>query len=261
MDTAPRSSVGELVLGALDSIGASARLPAYRALLDDVFAAVPPAYAQSRFGNVFRLRGRDASWTASLLASDSYMEGYSASRLWQYADCVPDQVFADSIRRHAQDEAKHSRMFGTSVFAAFPGLEDASLRASLASNTPRLVHEESLPHLLDTPGRDELINAMMLINLYEIKALVLCKLTGPVVIAHAPEHNRQKLQHLFTAIESDESQHIRYSAAFLERTLDEVGTTYARDALVSFQDALNRVTWAELDENPAEAGQAGDRDG
>lgn len=253
-NTSPRSCVGGLVLRALDSIGAGARLTIYGALIDDVFDAVPPVYAQSDFGNVFRLRSRDASWVASLLASDSYMEGYSASRLWQYASSLSDQVVADSIRRHARDEAKHSRMFAASVFKAFPTLEDPDLRVSLESNTPELSDVQVGAHLLDVPSQEELLNSMMLVNLFEIKALVLCKLMKPVVLAHAPDGNRQVLDRLFNAIERDECQHIRYSASFLEQASSAFGGAHIKEALISFQCALNRVVCDELHEAPTAAG-------
>lgn len=249
----PRSSVGAMVFGALDSVAGSAHFPNYRALLDDVCDAEPPAYAQSNFGDVFRLRGRDASWIASLLASDSYMEGYSAGRLWQYASSLSDPILANSIRRHARDEAKHSRMFTASVFKTFPTLDDPALRASLESNSPDLENLETGRHLLDEPTDEELLNSMMLINLYEIKALVLCKLTKPVVIAHAAEESGRSLGQLFSAIEEDECRHISYSARYIEQAVDRFGSNYLRESLISFQNSLNRITRDELHEDPTAA--------
>lgn len=221
----------------------------YGPLIDDVFGAVPPAYGLSTFGNAFKLQSRDACWVASLLASDSYMEGYSASRLWQYASCLQDQVLADSLRRHARDEAKHSRMFAASLFKVFPTLEDPALRSSLQSNSPEFDRIQVGPHLLDNPSPQELLNSMALINLHEIKALVLCRLMKPVTLAHAPAKNRPALNRLFANIENDEIHHISYSALYLERALETIGEAYIKELLVSFQHALNLATHNDLQDN------------
>jgi len=123
MKSSPRSFAGQVVWRALDATG-EPPLPRYRALIDSTFADVQPAYATTSFGDLFRRRGRDATWVASLLASDSYTEGYSATRLWQYASSLPDPLMGQSLRRHATDEAKHSRFFATALLKTFPQLEN-----------------------------------------------------------------------------------------------------------------------------------------
>src|SRR3546814_551491 len=106
--------------------------PEFLMRLDEAFADVPPTYACAWFGDLFRKRAREADWVASLLASDSYMEGYSAGRLWQYAGIQSDPGLGDSLRRHGMDEARHSKMFTSVLFKIFPRLESEFLHSEMA---------------------------------------------------------------------------------------------------------------------------------
>lgn len=246
MKSTPRSLAGQVVWRALDATG-EPHLPRYRALIDSAFADVQPAYATTSFGDLFRRRGRDATWVASLLASDSYTEGYSATRLWQYASSLPDPRMGQSLRRHATDEAKHSKLFATALLKTFPQLESPALRQDLASNTPDLQRVDVRTALLDPPSPEELLSSMLLINLYEVKALFLCMLTKPVTLAHAPHESVPALTPLFDAIAQDEGHHIRYTAAVLERVCQEGHEDMVRAMLRDFQDSINQVTYGDLE--------------
>jgi hypothetical protein len=250
MSSAPLSNVGGLVHDALRDTGGVAPLPFYARAIDEAFASVPPTYADEKFGNLFKCRGRDASWVASLLASDCYMEAYSAVRLWQYASRVQDDAVSKQMRRHARDEAKHSKMFASVIFRTFPSLDEAGLRRQLDSYSPDFERVEVGSHLLADPSEEELLNSMLLINLYEVKALVLCKFARAVVLAHTAADQQRRVSAVFEAIERDECFHIRYSAAFLEQASERVGADHIREALSGFQEALNGMMLSELEDQP-----------
>lgn len=248
MNDLPRSFVARLMQSVVSSTGAAIGSN-YLALIDKAFLAEPPVYASQWFGDLFRRRGRDPSWVVSLLAADSYMEGYSAGRLWQYAEKLDDPGLAQAMRRHARDEAKHSRLFSSTIFRAFPSLVDQELRTKLESNAPSFSSIAERSCELDSPSPDEVLSSMLLVNLFEIKALVLGMLTKPMVIAHAPNERWDVLRKIFDVIILDEARHIRYSADYLEGACMRGGRSAVEDALRDFQATLNTVTLAELEKD------------
>jgi hypothetical protein len=217
-------------------------------LLDDAFVTIPPAYQDEWFGNLFRGHGRDPSWLASLLASDSYMEGYSARRLWQYAATLPDPELARRMRKHATDEARHSKIFSRATLKTFPTLEAPEIRVQLDGNAPNLKAEQLYLEAGWWPSEEEILTSMILVNLFEIKALVLGLMTKPLVIAHAPEANRTILRKMFDAIIRDEADHIDYSADYLERACRSGKRGLVGAALREFTGTMNELTYRELDE-------------
>jgi hypothetical protein len=246
MDGELKTFVARLTASTLALIDQRKR-PLFLMLLDAAFADVPPAYASAWFGDLFRKRAREADWVASLLASDSYMEGYSAGRLWQYSGIQSDRRLGNSLRRHAMDEARHSKMFTSVLFKTFPNIESEPLRTEMATNTPDLATHPTYPTDYPAPGEEELLNSMIMVNLFEIKALVLGKLFRPVVTAYAPEDAKIAVDGMMSAILEDEGHHIAYSASVIEDACCRGQQSYVEVALRDFQDAQNRVAVADLD--------------
>lgn len=228
----------------------------YIALLDAAFSEIPPQFEEPWFGNLFRHRGRDPTWVASLLASDSYMEGYSAKRLWQYAAQLGDEKLAHRMRRHAADEARHSKIFGAAILKTFPELASGDLRTDLDRNAPSLTTGQAYLEDGWRPDAEEVLTSLILINLFEIKALVVGMMLKPLVLAHAPEHNRRSLRKMLDLIIRDEASHISYSAAFLEVACVSGQREQIGSALRDFQNTLNQVMRSELDaDSSRESGQ------
>lgn len=140
-------------------------------------------------------------------------------------------------------------MFGAALLKTFPSLDEPGLRKNLQNNCPVLSLVEATVHALDPPSDDELLSSMLLVNLFEVKALVLGLLTKPVVIAHAPEENRRSLQKIFDVIIEDEARHIKYSADYIEAACLRGETDIIRCALHDFQATLNQVTMQDLEKD------------
>lgn len=249
MGSEPHSFVGRLTASALGHTGQKDR-PHYLSLLDDAFVAAPPVYGEKWFGDLFRTLGRNPNWVASLMASDSYMEGYSAGRLWQYAGVLDNPMLSQSMLRHADDEARHSRIFTKTLFKTFPSLENPTLLDELNRNAPDLDRHPSYPDDFPSPSEEEILNSMILINLFEIKALVLGKLMQPLAVAHAPEDHKRVVSRMLGAIVGDEAHHIRYSADFIEHACQQGHRDVVATALRDFQQTLNEVTARELHDEP-----------
>ena len=216
--------------------------------LDRACQASSPTYATREFGDAFRQSARDPDWLVNLLVSDADMEGYSASRLWEYAHTLLNTDLGGLMCRHAWDEAKHSRMFAEILFLVFPSLDSPELRAELRSYSPvfsAIETENSDGHVKDSS--DELLNSLVLVNLFETKALILAQLLKPVVVAYAPATVASKVSKMMDIIIDDESRHIFYTARELERLATSFESEKAWQALADFQQTMNEVTDGELE--------------
>lgn len=222
----------------------------YSQVLAQALVGNSPPYSKGWFGNDFRRRSRDPEWLISLLLSNVDMEGYSAGRLWEYSTCIPQGAIASGIRKHACDEAKHSRMFARIAFSTFPRIETEQLRVRLQGCAPALNLTTSVANgESESHDFEELLNSLILLNLFEIKALFLEKLLTPVLLAHAPEANRAYLERVMAIIVRDEVGHIRYTADFLADLANQGYEEHIVVSMREFQAVLNRVTEKELDED------------
>lgn len=246
MSASANNFLASLVISSVRAVDGKER-PSYFASIETALAEEPAVYATERFGELFRLRGRDASWLCSLLASDSYMEGYSAGRLWTYAASLEDAKLGRAMRIHAKDEAKHSRMFSVALLRAFPAIASEALKRDLYANAPNLDRLDVSEFSLETPRDDELLSSMLLINLFEIKALVLGLMTKPLLLAHAPADRRDALARMMDTIIRDEAHHILYTADYLEARCGAGEQTAVASGLRDFQATLNTVTLKDLE--------------
>lgn len=246
--------VCELVMGELGRAGAPP-LEAYSHALRRAARAAAPIYGTARFGRSFRARACDPRWFAGLLVSDADLEGYSAQQLWRYADTLPAEhaEIAAAIRRHAADESRHARVFGNLALTVFPSLDCAELRSRLQAMAPDLGRELRLESG-DARPLDELLSTLVLINLFEIKALILVRLLAPVALAYCPEPRRGKVAAMTRALVADELRHIGYTAAFLDRAARAGHAAFIGDAMADFQATLNITTGEDLERDVAATG-------
>ncbi|MHC5131828.1 hypothetical protein ACYSTU_11850 [Pseudomonas glycinis] len=235
--------ISNLTIAALKGVDGKER-PLYEQALRNACSSVPPPYGMKWFGEEFRIKGRDASWFGGLLISDAHMEGYSAGRLWQYGERISDKALSEGMLRHARDEAKHSKLFGKILVEVFPQVQSAELSEKLRSFVPLFPVPNGA--LIEPPGFEELLNSLILINLYEIKALVLGRLLSPLALAHAPEMNRLKISKMLGCILNDEAHHVKYSADFIEAACAAGYHDYVCSAFEEFQKTLNIITESEL---------------
>lgn len=239
------SFVGQLALESISTISRDER-PYYDHAIKYASETCPPPYGMHWFGDEFRRLGRNNTWLANLLVSDSDMEGYSAGRLWQYAQTIQDSATAHGMQVHAKDEAIHSKIFAKMLYLAFPSVKSEELTTQLAGYSPELKKFIDPSIELPPPSYEELLNSMILVNLYEIKALVLGKLLTPLVLAHTPAESRSLVQKMMKRILADEAKHILYSADYIETACREGYGDFVLSAIKEFQGTLNLVTETDL---------------
>lgn len=241
---------------ALASLGDLRGLDNYAVLLRKALTAESTPYGEAAFGVQYRWLARKPSFFASLLVSDAHLEGYSAGQLWGYADQLEDQDFAAGMRAHARDEARHSRMFANLLFSLFPGLRaQEDLERRLAGMAPRLDSATSATAPTRTAPAEEVLNTAILINLHEVKALVLESLLKPLAVAYSSPATAPRSQTLVDRLIDDEVRHIRYTAEFIERSVADGGRAHVEDAIVGFQGLLNVSTREELEQTTGVAAE------
>jgi hypothetical protein len=211
----------------------------YVAALECALSNARPNFETFEYRESFRQRAVNRDWFASLLASNLYMEGYSAGRLKQYAGVISDSGFQRDLMRHARDEARHSREFFNLLFLVFPHLDTEGLRAEAESNVIDFDSVTPCPADYPAPSDEELLNSLILMNLFEIKALFLGSFIKPFVIAHAPREDAECAGGIVSGIVRDECYHIAYTAKHIDAFARRLGVRYVADTMASFVDLMN----------------------
>ncbi|WP_260598078.1 hypothetical protein [Sphingomonas endolithica] len=239
---------------AINHLGLAAGDNGYGGALTAVFDTAPPAYASNLFAREFQRQAKDPSWFASLLVSDCDLEGYSARQLSRYSGEVVDRRVAMGLAAHAADEARHSRMFASLVVEVFPNLRpDIGLRDKLREMAPRLRLSSYGGSLAFAAVDEALLSSMVLINLHEVKALILEYLLRPLALAHAPAAHRSKVGRQLDVLVADEVQHIRYSAAYINHAVTNGWGNTVMDMMRDYGQLMDDVTLDEIEQRSPHA--------
>ncbi len=223
-------------------------LDLYFEALKESCEASPPPFGEQWFGNNFRSHSVDANWFADLLSRDSYMEGYSAKQIYAYAHSVENQRIAESLKRHAMDEASHSKVFVRFLCMLFPQAMDEANLAIVKGYSPDLTqinftHTDELKESMDN---DSVLSTLVQINLFEIQALFLQFLLKPCVMAYCPKEHAGAAEALCNRLISDELNHIRYTANFIQEAADSGSKDLIFSGMKDFQNYLGDLTLSEL---------------
>jgi hypothetical protein len=102
------------------------------------------------------------------------------------------------------------------------------------------------PPLPDARVLDELIQ----MNLGEIRTRVHQLLLAPVVTALCPARGRRRLRRMLAALLADETRHIGYTAALIERALREGDAARVRQTMARRLAEFNRMTLTQVGGRP-----------
>jgi rubrerythrin len=223
-------NVFELTISGMRASGGG-ELPFFEDALGAAFTAHPAPFDQAWYGELFRAKADDPTWLATSLILNAEKEGEGARRLWQMAAATAAPDAAAQIRRHAVDEARHARIYLRMLDAVFADCADAELRAHLDAIAPTYSLREA-PAPSATPDAEErTLDGLIQMNLGEIRTRVNQLLLEPVLLARCPEELRPRLARLLGSIIRDETRHIHYTGALIERAARAGGGGLARDLL------------------------------
>ncbi|MBV6325087.1 hypothetical protein KVP70_29640 [Duganella sp. HSC-15S17] len=192
-------------------------LPHYTRCLTQAVDNVQPVFMRKRYAEFFwhcstTVRG----YLENVIAASSTGEGEGALKLfdlWRSIDYNNDM--ADQVLRHAQDEARHARMFLRMANAMTPGCIAPAELAVRESTLPPL----GVPELSSRASVPEhhLIDHLVQMNIGEIRTRLHMHLFAPIVFNLAPDSGRKLVRGTLEALADDELRHIGYTALLMEQ--------------------------------------------
>ena len=238
--------IAKATLTALAGNGVSG-LPAYRRALVSACDALPPVFGKKRFGERYHRGARDPEWVARSLALAAQGEGDGAEHLWDLAACTPDADLASQIKRHAIDEARHSRAYITLLELIFPGCVDDQLRPLLQQLSPGYTKTSPLAPTKGSPyAIPATVDELIQMNLAEIRTRTVHLLQRPAFLAYCRADRRPRARRILDSLLLDETRHIAYTARLVERTARESGIERVMDLMRQRLKDFNEITDDEM---------------
>jgi hypothetical protein len=244
-------TVVDLTLRALGGPGAEP-LPQYARSLRRACRAAAPVFGAAWYGERYRALAMDAEWLAESLLINAAREGDGARELWALAGGAGDAEVAAALRQHALDESRHALMYLAVLHTAFPRAIRPEARPPLRRLSPRYDAHEHPPVRRAVRPRD-LLDAVIQINLGEIRTRINQLLLTPVIDAYCPPASRRRLARILEALLQDETRHIRYTAQLIERALESGRGAFVSDTMGRRLRLLNRITCGEVGPPPTQA--------
>ncbi len=218
--------VAGMTVKALDEHGVRT-LPAYRRALVSACNEYPPLFGKRPWRELYRRSARDPEWVALSLATSSQSEGQGAQHLWDMAASTPDPDIAGQIKRHAIDEARHSRVYVTLLDLVFPGTITQQVRTQLRRLSPGYSTTSPLSPRKGSPyARAATVDELIQMNIAEIRTRTVQLLQRPVLLAYCDTDRRAQVRRILDALLYDETRHIAYTARLIERSALESGVEH-----------------------------------
>lgn len=192
-------------------------LPTIDRIVMDQFAAVEPPFVQAWYGDRYRDFASDPLWLAHSFVANAEKEAEGSRKLYTIAASARRQPFAEEILIHAEDEARHARMYIGMLRILFPEALDDEERRALNNGFP--IHEVEVDANLGTPDAelDYLVDQIVQMNIGEIRTRLHQKLLRPVALAYCSPKSLSRMASSLDQIYEDEGRHIIYTATILER--------------------------------------------
>jgi hypothetical protein len=237
--------VAELTISALRESGGCA-LPNFEEIFNAAFETYEAPFGQAWYGELFREKARDPRWLATSLVLNAEKEGEGARRLWEMAACTADVDAADQVRRHAIDEARHAKIYIGMLDTAFPGCADAELRQHLDGIPPGY-------SLQDAPERGDVLmdfsytlDELIQMNIGEVRTRINQLMLEPMILAHCHPSARPKISRMLNSIINDETKHIFYTAALIEKAAQTGHRKLVRDIMFGRLSQFCELTLDEV---------------
>jgi hypothetical protein len=238
------TAVVDLTLRALRR-GRNDPFPEYARSLRAVCRDAPPVFGADWYGDSYRDLATDPHWLAESLLVNAAKEGRGARELWVLAGRAPDAAIARAVRDHALDESRHALMYLAILGLVFPKALGEGRRSAFRTLSPRYSPRAQPPPR--RPARSgAMLDALIQMNLGEIKTRVNQLLLMPVVTAYCVPANRPRLARILRALLGDETRHIRYTARLIERAIDAGQRAFVTQTMRRRLRLLNRLTTSDV---------------
>jgi hypothetical protein len=236
--------VAELTLSALG--GASSRgIENYSSALISACDNHQPPFGMAWYGDQYRSYAKDPYWLATSLVANAEVEGDGARKLWNIAGSAGTDNDARMIQQHAVDEARHAKLYIHMLNTVFPGAMDADLELASKARSPAMSMAEVLPSM--TPASQiRLLDDLVQMNIGEIRTRIHQQLLRPVILAHSPVAERNKIARALDALLKDETRHITYTAKLIEDYSNNGYEEFIRITMAKRLAQFNEITLNEV---------------
>ena len=245
------SNISELVIKYLQ-LDNSPNFNNYTNFLREVCRIHPPPHGMAWYGDIYRQFACQPEWFSKSLIVNADREGFSSREIYKFSRLIEDREIAELVCSHSIDESRHSKIFISILDLLFPTKIEADFRAKLKALSPGYTkHERSSIDL--TPSEQIMeqrlvVDALIQINLIEIRALILLFLLRPLLQAYASTVRcSKKLARISESLIGDEINHIKYSAYCIEKHINSGNREWVREIMIDRQAAVNQFCLEDLE--------------
>jgi hypothetical protein len=183
-------------------------------LMSRVFDDQEPPFLQAWYGDRYRDFAMDPQWLAGSFVANADKEAEGARKLARIASEARNLPFAAEILEHAEDEARHARMYLAMLKLVFPEALTDEERQELLNGLPAAGFAV-INHDIAVRPKEEILDDIVQMNIGEVRTRLHQMLLRPVAMAVCPSITRTSLNKLLERILYDEGRHILYTARIL----------------------------------------------
>jgi hypothetical protein len=89
---------------------------------------------------------------------------------------------------------------------------------------------------------------MRQMNIGEIRTRIHQLLLRPMILAHCPKENRDRLTRILDSLLADETKHIEYTASLIEEFIEEGHSSFVYQTMQKRLAEFNQITLTEVGE-------------
>jgi hypothetical protein len=217
--------------------------PFYLSSLERAFKAAPPPYGTEWYGETYRQLATNPYWFIQSLISNAVKEASGAKDLWEVAYRAPSSHLTELVRKHAQDESRHCKLYVELISVLFPDALSPEQRSDLRTISPKFEISDAF---FEPVTQDFFIDQLVQVNLGEFRTRIHQLLMRPVAEAICSAQNRPKLDKLLNILAIEEVSHLRYTAQLLESWSKEGNEDLINGLLLKRVQQFNGITMSEI---------------
>jgi len=237
-------TVADLTLSALRSAGIHG-IEGYSESLISACDQHRPPFGMAWYGDQYRSYARDPQWLAASLVANAEVEGDGARKLWRIAGYAERENEAKLVQQHAVDEARHARLYIYMLDTVFPGALDEQLQAATKAMWPPISMGVTLNRSAPVTAL-RLLDDLVQMNIGEIRTRIHQQLLRPVILAHCPASERERIARALDALLRDETRHIGYTAELIEQANKGGHEEFVRVTMAKRLAQFNEITLNEV---------------
>jgi hypothetical protein len=199
----------------------------------------------SWYGEKYRDLAMDRDWFVTSLIANAVKEAEGARDLWRLAGRTAERVVADKIRMHADDESRHARLYVAMLEVVFREVLPDEVRPVLRAISSQRNSRER-PTVTDIMPASSVLDAVIQMNLGEIRTRIHQLLMTPLIIEYCPPERQRKLIGILSALMRDETRHIDYTAKLIQDAIARGDADFVRGRMLARLSEFNRLTLIQV---------------